>query len=271
MTIGTSDGEHFDDSFHQAVSEKSLYKDTPNQRVSKSFEDISLSPIVDPKNVWGFPKPTEDSQLASRPYSEGHTGDIDVLKRHEKSLERAPSTEGEYPITEDSPNLRKVLLSPKIQEAITNPRIDRSHDVPYEAGASAKPDDMTTHVDRRIPSSVSIDGKTFDPAIPANIHEQVEREVMERLIKQGYTDNKAYEIAHHEYAEPAEDMWYKHHGINIDKVNEWWSKQDKITEHENPKDPPPDLYKKPYPHNKVEGVKHEPTGVYAEWPTKTPP
>lgn len=175
---------------------------------------------------------------------------------------------GEHsPNVELNPELQKVLSQPHVAGAIANPKIDRSHDVPYEAGASAKPDDFTTHIDKHIPTQVSVSGKTFDPAIPANIHEQVEREVMQNLIKKGMTNEKAYEIAHHEYAEPAEDAWYKHNGIDVAEVNKWWAKQDKITEKETSKDSnfPPDLYKKPYPHNEVEGVKHEPSGVAAEW------
>lgn len=265
MPIGTSDGEHFDDAFHQAVSQY-----TPNDRVHDAFQDVKHAPYVDPKDVWGASRmaeqPTEGSQLSSRPQSSTY----EYLKRQEKDME--VPRQGDSEIT-PSPNLRKVLNDPKIQEAISNPKIDRTHDVPYEAGASNKADDYTTHIDRRIPSSVNIEGadgvsvKTFDPAIPANIHEQVERAVMEHLIKHGIKDEKAYEIAHHEYAEPAEDMWYRQQGISIDKVNDWWSKQDKITEHESPKDPPPDLYTKPYPHNKVEGMKHEPKGIFAEWPS----
>ncbi len=258
MAIGTSDGEHFEDAFQQAVSNY-----TPNQRVKDAFQDVKEVGATDPKDVWGQPKPTEESQLSSHPAS---AGTVDYLKRQEKDMEIP--RQGDSPSI-ISPNVRKVLADPKIQEAITNPKIDRSHDVPYEAGASSKPDDFTTHIDKRIPTSVNIEGKTFDPAIPANIHEQIERHVMETLIKHGMPDAKAYEIAHHEYAEPAEDAWYKSQGIDINKVNAWWSKQDKITEHENPKDPPPDLYKKPYPHNKVEGIKHEPTGMYAEWTPKT--
>lgn len=166
-----------------------------------------------------------------------------------------------------APNVKSVLSQPHVAEAIANPKIDRTHDVPYEAGASAKPDDFTTHIDKSIPSSVTISGKTFDPAIPANIHEQVEREVMTNLIKKGMSNEKAYEIAHHEYAEPAEDAWYQAHGIDVGEVNKQWAKWDKGTEQETAKDKdfPKDLYKKPYAHNKVEGMKHEPSGVNQVW------
>lgn len=176
------------------------------------------------------------------------------------------------------PQVDAVLAEPRVAQAIAYPVIDRSHDVPYEAGASAKPDDLTTHIDQRIPSEVTIAGKTFDPAIPANVHEQVEREAMERLIAMKKAEvgrdptpeelNKIYETAHHEYAEPAEDAWYRERGIDVDEVNKWWASQDHATESENPANPPPDLYTKPYPHSKVEGTRHEETGVAAEWPTE---
>lgn len=162
------------------------------------------------------------------------------------------------------PRVSAVLSQPHIAEAIQNPKIDRSHEVPYVAGASSKPDDYTTHVDKSVPSSVTISGKTFDPAIPLNIHEQVERSVMEELKKSGMKDDKAYEIAHHEFAEPAEDAWYKHHGIDVADVNKWWKGIDQKTEKDKG-DFPPNLYKAPYPHDKVEGVKHEPSNVNQEW------
>ena len=159
-----------------------------------------------------------------------------------------PAEEGHASFT-----LADVLEHPTVQSALANPKIDRTHDVPYESGASKDPEDTTTHIDKRIPSEITLSGVKIDPAIPANIHEQVEREAMERLIKSGMPQDKAYEVAHHQYAEVAEDNWYRAHGINIKDANDWWFKQDKITEHENPENPPPNLYTKPYPHNKVEG------------------
>lgn len=160
--------------------------------------------------------------------------------------------------------LISVLSHPDIANAIANPKIDRDHEVPYVAGASSKPNDYTTHVDKSVPSSVTLSGQTFDPAIPLNIHEQVERHVMEQLKANGMTDEKAYEIAHHEFAEVAEDAWYKANGIKVEDANKWWAKIDKKTEQDKGNFPK-DLYKAPYPHDKVEGVKHEPSGVSAEW------
>ncbi len=177
------------------------------------------------------------------------------------------------------PQVDAVLADPAVAAAIAHPRIDRSHDVPYEAGAS-QGSNPTTHLDSRLPHVAELpSGASFDPAIPANIHEQVEKHVMEKRIAQfraahgrepGEAEmNRIYEIAHHEYAEPAEDAWYRAQGIDVGEANAWWAAQDKVTEHEHPANPPPNLYRKPYPHNRVEGVRHEETGVAAEWPTST--
>lgn len=202
----------------------------------------------------------------------------EIDPRIAESVGATPTTLSPEATPTGRPQVDAVLAEPRVARAIASPTIDREHDVPYEAGASNEPDDLTTHIDRRIPAQVTISGKAFDPAIPANIHEQVEREAMERLIATKKAEvgreptqvelNQIYEIAHHEYAEPAEDAWYRAHDINVDEVNKWWEAQDRTTEGENPTNPPPDLYTKPYPHSKVEGARHEETGVAAEWPTE---
>jgi hypothetical protein len=179
------------------------------------------------------------------------------------------------------PQVDAVLADPIVAEAIRNPKINRENDVPYEAGAS-EGNDPTTNLDKHLPPVAELEnGQQFDPAIPANIHEQVEKRVMDLLSEKFRQEHGRepgdkemaviYETAHHEFAEPAEDAWYRAKGLDLDQVNAWWAKQDKITEHEHPVDPPQDLYKKPYPHNKVEGVKHEEKGAATEWPTTVAP
>lgn len=210
-----------------------------------------------------------DDKLIRITHKNGEEVGLDEMKAAQPVVNNPPLRTGR-------PAVDAVLQLPEIRQALENPRINRGNDVPYEAGASEGAD-LTTNVDKRLPRQVTISGKTFDPAIPANIHEQVEKLVMQRLIakfraREGREPNAKeldaiYETAHHEYAEPAEDAWYRANGIDVDEVNKWWAKQDKITEHENPKDPPANLYKKPYPHNQVEGVKHEEKGAAAEWPT----
>ncbi|HZU87933.1 MAG TPA: hypothetical protein VE993_01625 [Stellaceae bacterium] len=180
------------------------------------------------------------------------------------------------------PEVDAVLNEPTVRTRIEAPTIDASHDVPYLAGASANADDPTTHIDRHLPRMAEVSGVTFDPAVPANIHEQVERFVMERMIAAKAAElgraltpdelDTIYEVAHHGYAEPAEDAWYRAHGIDVNEVNALWAHWDGRTEREGvPKNPPPDLYAKPYPHNKVEGSAKPESAVFDEWPTRAAP
>ncbi|HXC03773.1 MAG TPA: hypothetical protein VNZ86_03425, partial [Bacteroidia bacterium] len=151
-------------------------------------------------------------------------------------------------------SLQKFLSHPEVSDNLNNLKVDRTHDVPYEAGPSKT--GSTLYLDKSIPHEAHVSGVSFDPAVPASIHEFTERHVMNQLTKKGMTDEKAYEIAHHEFAEPAEDAWYRAHGIDVPEVNKLWAKWDKGTEQEkaDDKDFPKDLYTKPYAHNKVEGV-----------------
>jgi hypothetical protein len=190
-----------------------------------------------------------------------------------------PETAPAAPLRTGRPQVDALLADPEVANAIANPKINRANDVPYEAGASQGAD-TTTNIDQRVPEIAQLpDGSSFPTAPPLNIHEQIEKAAMERLLAKFRADharepnqaelNRIYEIAHHEFAEPAEDAWYRARGLNLEMVNKFWADQNRITEHENPANPPANLYKKPYPHNKVEGVKHPETGVAAEWPTTT--
>jgi len=163
--------------------------------------------------------------------------------------------------------LDDILATPHVKEAIENPRINRQNDVPY--GAGADDEGPVTNIDRHVPSAETINGLTFDPAEPANVHEQVEREVMRRLIaaaeqEKGHalTDDEVHAIylkAHREFATPAEKQWvetrlgpgswphYQH------RWNGWLAH----IEHEKPERPPPNLYLKPYPHREAEFLARE--------------
>ena len=73
----------------------------------------------------------------------------------------------------------------------------------------------------------------------------------------GMTDAEAYRVAHFEFAEPAEQAWYRAHGIDqvaAEKEQASWLPR---IQHENPENPPPNLYKKPYPHADVKDAEHE--------------
>jgi hypothetical protein len=134
-------------------------------------------------------------------------------------------------------SVRGILDAPEVTAAIQTPRIDRTHDVPYGAGSSAA--GGTTYVDRRIPESWTIDGKTIDPGVAVNIHEQAERHAMEVL-------GMSYEEAHKNVGTPAEKAWVESQGISWDAYQKQWDGALEGIEHENPKDPPKDLYLKPY-------------------------
>lgn len=262
--IGTSDGEQFATPFEHSISASGMgptATEKPAGALKQEGRYLGSGGGLYQGLDWPLSSGRQD------PFE----GSQERLDNWRSIHDNPTPAEEKIPTSSLNPNIQNVLSQPHIAEAIANPKIDRTHDVPYVAGASAKPDDFTTHVDQHIPTTATISGKTFDPAIPLNIHEQVEREVMNNLIKKGMTDEKAYEIAHHEYAEPAEDAWYKAQGIDVKDVNHWWDQQNKVTEKEKSTDLkfPPSLYKKPYPHDEVEGMKHEHSNVSAEWATST--
>jgi hypothetical protein len=275
--IGTSDGEQFNTPLEHSIAnsmplggssepagalkQEGGYQgsggelDRPLPDKSIDYNTLSKQHLMDPLGIEGHPY-----------YS------IDDWQKLRQQNDEPTSQQEKIPTSSLNPKIQQVLSQPHIAEALSNPKIDRTHEVPYVAGASAKPNDFTTHIDKSVPTTATVSGKTFDPAIPLNIHEQVEREVMENLKKRGMSNEKAYEIAHHEYAEPAEDHWYRSQGIDVGEVNKFWKGIDQKTEKDKG-DFPPDLYKAPYPHDKVEGVKHEPSNVNQEWAMnmKNPP
>jgi hypothetical protein len=255
MPIGTSDGQHFEDEFHQGVEMLKQKMAAPlplDQNVSSNIEDRRVN---DP-TLW--PPVTENREITKNYLSQD-------LSKYEKSPLSIEAGINHIP-TQKSDPIRDLLNGSQLQKAFNNPQIDRTHEVPYIAGASKDPNDFTTHVDKSVPTSVTISGKTFDPAIPLHIHEQIERSVMEHLIKGGMKEDKAYQIAHHEYAQVAEDNWYRQNGIDVNEVDKFWSKINSKTEKDKG-DFPPNLYTKPYPHDKVEGEKHTPSNVFQEWST----
>lgn len=132
--------------------------------------------------------------------------------------------------------------------------VDRSYQVPYISGMSN--DNSTVYVDKSVPKEVTLSYKTFDPAVPLAIHEKTEKVMMDHLIKdEKMPAEKAYEIAHHGFAQPAEDNWYRQNGIDINEANKFWESIDRHTEREiKPTDTPPDLYIKPYPHGQITGT-----------------
>ena len=169
-----------------------------------------------------------------------------------------------------TPEVDAVLNSPVTKAVIDNPVVDRQHDVPYMAGGSTPMEDPTVYIDRHVPKEQTAPRAsgtgtvTFDPADPWIVHENVEQHTMELLKKGGMEDAEAYRVAHFEYAEKAEQAWYRAHDIDqaaAEREQMSWLPR---IQHENPENPPPNLYKAPYPHDSVAGAKHEAV-------TETPP
>lgn len=132
-------------------------------------------------------------------------------------------------------------------------KVNRDYEVPYISGPSN--DGKTVYVDKHVPTTATIDGKTFDTATPLSIHELTERRALEHYLKQGMPEREAYQKAHEDHAEPAENNWYIENGIDPRAADDWWSKINSKTEQEGRENHPPDLFKAPYPHHVVEGSK----------------
>ena len=143
-----------------------------------------------------------------------------------------------------------VLEDPYVAAAIHDPKINRKNDVPYGAGPN-NANDGVVNVDRHVPKTDRIQGVKYEPARAVAVHEFVEKHVMEILSKAGIPDNIAYEVAHFVFAEPAERAWVQEHiGFKAwDIYQKHWDKWLANIDHENPKNPPADLYQKPYPHD----------------------
>jgi hypothetical protein len=168
------------------------------------------------------------------------------------------------PVKHDPFIAERVLSRPDVQQWIAHPRaIIRDYDVPYLAGSSQ--DGGVTYVDRRIPAEIRVGERMIDPAKFLNVHEQVEHALM---VVGRLPYEEAHKIATH----------FEHVAVTAAGVN--WNEYEHVmdgyideTEHEGEKTPPPDLYVKPYPHDKqtlfreqarregrLEPVNHDPFG-----------
>lgn len=159
-----------------------------------------------------------------------------------------------------------VLEHPITKKNIDRPTVDRSFTVPYTAGGSTPLGDPRVFIDRSLPREMEIGGVKFDPAVPFTIHENIEQAVMDMLIKDGMDKDTAYKVAHYEFAEKAEAEWYKANGIDPVAAEAAYKPYLDAIQHDNPSDPPPDLYPKPYPHDDVAAAQAEPTKVLKPTP-----
>lgn len=158
----------------------------------------------------------------------------------------APMRRSEAALTGD-PVVDMVLNHPVTNVIIDRPIIDRAHDVPYMAGGSEPLANPTVYIDKHVPRSQTVGGITFDPADPWTVHENVEQTVMDTLIKNNMAPEQAYRTAHFGWAEPAEQAWYRAHGIDQVAAEAEQAKWLPRIQHEPPVDIPRDLYDKPYP------------------------
>ena len=137
--------------------------------------------------------------------------------------------------------INAVLAMPAVQREITAPReIDRSHDVPYLAGSDKE--GGTTYIDKDVPASVKIGGKAVDPAKYLNVHEQTEHALM-TVGKMPYEQAHSIATQKERAAVEADGLSWKEYEAVMDGYLD-------DTEHEKGEDFPPDLYEKPYPHDK---------------------
>jgi len=117
-------------------------------------------------------------------------------------------------------------------------KVDRTHDDPYLAGESQN--HRCLYIDKRVPKTMTVKGKTFDPAKYLAIHESNERKHMDAGMK--------YEPAHR-LALKAERKAVEADGINWAGYQEQMHKLAAITQHEGTArlHPPTDLFKGPFP------------------------
>lgn len=133
-----------------------------------------------------------------------------------------------------------------VEKHAGTPAIIRKYDVPYLAGSSN--DGKHVYVDRRVPRRISVKlasgngRKWVDPAEFLAAHESAEHAAMLK--------GKPYLQAHAEDADEAERTLVKRHGLDWDHYEKVMDGLLSHIEHEHPKNPPPDLYLKPYDHDK---------------------
>lgn len=115
-------------------------------------------------------------------------------------------------------------------------KVDRSHDIPYIAGISKN--SHCLYVDKRIPKTLTVKGKTFDPAKYLRVHETHEHMLM---TKHRWTYEKA-----HQSATQKEKAAVKADGIDWNGYEAEMRGYADETEHEKHARKPKNLYLGPY-------------------------
>ncbi len=172
---------------------------------------------------------------------------VDELLAHEEVTGPGARPRGSF-------SLADILNDRGVAEEIERPQINREHDVPYGSLAG---EGRGTFIDRSIPHQATIDGVSFDPAVPMNLARHIEREAVERQVgmfraEHGRDPNvreqeRIIEFANRHYVEPAEKAWVTGKGIDWERYQEakrgWHSGID----HESPAHPPQGAYVTPLP------------------------
>ena len=218
------------------------YLDAASRAVGDGTRNVV---IFDPRQI----EITHRNGEPIRPADQAEAKQQFVAERNEPAITPTP-TQNVAPLVTGDSLVDHVTSDPYVASAIADPVINRANDVPYGAGPNTKLDQVV-NVDRHVPAEDKIGGVTYDPARAVAVHEFTEQHALNELTKAGVPEATAYEIAHFVFAEPAERAWVeanvgpKAWGPYQAHWNKWLSKID----HENPKNPPPDLYQKPYPHD----------------------
>lgn len=74
----------------------------------------------------------------------------------------------------------------------------------------------------------------------------------------GMAPEEAYRVAHFEFAEKAEGAWYAAHGIDQARAEAAYAPYMAEIQKAADGNPPPNLYKRPYPHDDPSAAQHEP-------------
>jgi hypothetical protein len=206
-------------------------------------------------------------------YAEGQSK-TDIAATEEESARAESAKPAEFKMP---PEIEEVLPAPQpllaeltsrtgLRESLEHPQehINRDYDVPYQAASNAV--GGITYIDRHLNTMMPTpDGRLVDISGALHIHEQIERAGMEELMKRGLTPEQAYIASHHLLAEVAERDYVENTlGLNWSEYQKFIAKQEPKIQKEQLREPPPDAYTKPYPHDRMDLAKKEPTGGVAQ-------
>ena len=116
------------------------------------------------------------------------------------------------------PLINAILDNPMMKKVIDNPIIDDTHTIPNSWGGSTPLDNPVTYLDKDFPKSMMVNGVTFDTAEPAVVHENIEQFAMTAMMKGGMNRETALKVGFWHFGEPAEDAWYRSHGIDPKQI-----------------------------------------------------